>query len=144
MFTYLHPHTPFPPFSPSLISLVVSVDVKRHVYLLAFRPVRADDDTEARRLAKEVRVLIWVMTSPKTLQSRARRVRDTWGTRANLLLFFSSEEDKEFPAIGLNVSEGREHLLSKTVKAFRYIYKHHLDDADWFMKVGVLCRKVAL
>ena len=29
-----HLHTPFPPFSPSLISLVVSVDVKHHVYLL--------------------------------------------------------------------------------------------------------------
>ena len=25
--------TPFPPFSPSLISLMVSVDVKHHVYL---------------------------------------------------------------------------------------------------------------
>ena len=29
-----HLHTLFPPFSPSLISLVVSVDVKHHVYLL--------------------------------------------------------------------------------------------------------------
>ena len=27
-------HTPFPPFSPSLISHMVSVDVKHHVYLL--------------------------------------------------------------------------------------------------------------
>ena len=34
MFTYLHLHTPFLPFFPSLISLVVSVDVKHHVYLL--------------------------------------------------------------------------------------------------------------
>ena len=29
-----HLHTPFPPFSPSLISLEVSVDVKHHVHLL--------------------------------------------------------------------------------------------------------------
>ena len=29
-----HLHTTFPPFSPSLISLMVSVDVKHHVYLL--------------------------------------------------------------------------------------------------------------
>ena len=29
-----HLHTPFHPFCPSLISLVVSVDVKHHVYLL--------------------------------------------------------------------------------------------------------------
>ena len=31
-----HLHTPFPPFSPSLISLMVSVDVKHHVYLLTW------------------------------------------------------------------------------------------------------------
>ena len=29
-----HLHTPFYSFSPSLISLMVSVDVKHHVYLL--------------------------------------------------------------------------------------------------------------
>ena len=29
-----HHNTPLPPFSPSLISLMVSVDVKHHVYLL--------------------------------------------------------------------------------------------------------------
>ena len=29
-----HLHTPFPPFSPSLISLMFFVDVKHHVYLL--------------------------------------------------------------------------------------------------------------
>ena len=32
----LSPSSPFPPFSPSLISLMVSVDVKHHVYLLAY------------------------------------------------------------------------------------------------------------
>ena len=31
-----HLHAPFPPFSPSLISLMVSVDVKHHVYLLCW------------------------------------------------------------------------------------------------------------
>ena len=34
-----HLHTPFPSFSPSLISLMVSVDVKHHVYLLTL-PVK--------------------------------------------------------------------------------------------------------
>ena len=32
-----HLHAPFPPFSPSLISLMVSVDVKHHVYLLILK-----------------------------------------------------------------------------------------------------------
>lgn len=93
-----------------------------------------DDDTEARRLAKEIRVLVWVMTAPKNLQTKAKVVRDTWGRRANKLLFFSSETDPNFPTVGLNVSEGREHLTAKTMQGFRYVYDHHLDEADWFMK----------
>ena len=97
----------------------------------------SDDDTEARRLSREVRVLIWVMTAPQNLQTKARIVRDTWGLRANKLIFFSSETNKDFPTIGLNVSEGREHLTAKTTGGFRYIYNHHLEDADWFMKVSV-------
>ena len=38
----LHPHTPFHPFSPFLISIKVSVDVKHHVYLLTH--LLGDDD----------------------------------------------------------------------------------------------------
>ena len=99
----------------------------------------SDDDTVAKRLFKEVRVLVWVMTAPKNLATKAAAVRDTWGRRANKLIFFSSETNKDFPTIGLNVSEGREHLTAKTTQGFRYIYKHHLNDADWFMKVSTCC-----
>ncbi|KAK7096059.1 hypothetical protein V1264_005405 [Littorina saxatilis] len=101
----------------------------------ADRHTHRDDDTEAQRLAKEVRVLIWVMTSPKTVQSRAKVVRDTWGRRANKILFFSSKGDPDLPTIGLDVGEGRQHLMEKTNRAFRYIYENYIDDADWFMKV---------
>ncbi|XP_076460589.1 glycoprotein-N-acetylgalactosamine 3-beta-galactosyltransferase 1-like isoform X2 [Babylonia areolata] len=97
--------------------------------------VHQDNDEEAKRLAKKVRVLIWVMTSPKNLQSKAAVVRDTWGRRANKLIFFSSETNKDFPTVGLDVGEGREHLTAKTMKGFRYVYENHLNDADWFMKV---------
>ena len=38
-----HLHTPFLPFFPSLISLVVSVDVKHHVYLLTISVKRAQN-----------------------------------------------------------------------------------------------------
>ena len=37
-----HRHTPFPPFSPSLISLMVSVDVKHPVYLLTVLTVASE------------------------------------------------------------------------------------------------------
>ncbi|CAG0884007.1 unnamed protein product, partial [Darwinula stevensoni] len=42
--------------------------------------------------------------------------------------------DSSLPAIALPVGEGREHLWEKTREAFRYIYQHHFQDADWFFK----------
>ncbi|KAK7008583.1 glycoprotein-N-acetylgalactosamine 3-beta-galactosyltransferase 1 [Biomphalaria glabrata] len=93
------------------------------------------NDTVAKTLKEKVRVLIWVMTSPSTLDTRAKAVNDTWGPRCNKLLFFSSKADSSFPVIGLNVSEGRSHLTAKSSQAWMYIYKNHFNDADWFMKV---------
>ena len=74
------------------------------------------------------------MTSPSNLATKAAVVKDTWGRRCNKLLFFSSQTNSSFPAIGLNVLEGRTHLTAKTMHAFAYIYRHHLNDADWFIK----------
>ena len=74
------------------------------------------------------------MTSPLTLHKKAIHVRETWGRRCNVILFISDKEDKDFPAVGVDVKPGRSHLTAKTMQAFDYIYRHHLDDADWFMK----------
>ncbi|KAJ8415939.1 hypothetical protein AAFF_G00404960 [Aldrovandia affinis] len=89
-------------------------------------------DMTKDRSAK-VRVLCWIMTSPLNLQEKTRHVRATWTTRCDKVLFMSSKET-DFPTVGLNVSEGREQLYWKTVRAFQYIHKNHFDDADWFLK----------
>nr|KAI8743201.1 glycoprotein-N-acetylgalactosamine 3-beta-galactosyltransferase 1-like [Biomphalaria glabrata] len=104
-------------------------------------PTRSDfiyeDDSLARSLKAHVRVLIWVMTSPDNIvKLKAKAVRDTWGKRCNKLLFFSSKDDPQLPAIGLNVTESYENLTDKTRQAFHYIYRHHYNDADWFMKAN--------
>ncbi|WAQ94672.1 C1GLT-like protein [Mya arenaria] len=39
------------------------------------------DNREAKKLYDQVRVLCWVMTSPKNLQKKAVHVRATWGHR---------------------------------------------------------------
>lgn len=89
---------------------------------------------EALKEKQTIRILCWVMTSPSTLYTKGKPVKETWGKRCNKLLFMSSEEDTDFPAIGLDVREGRDQLWPKTRAAWDYVYRHHLDDADWFMK----------
>ena len=91
-------------------------------------------DRVARSLYNTTRVLCWIMTSPKTLKSKGKAVKETWGKRCNILLFMSSEKDDSFPAIKLNVNEGRENLWPKSREAWKYVYTHHINDAEYFMK----------
>ncbi|EDW77941.1 uncharacterized protein Dwil_GK24753 [Drosophila willistoni] len=95
---------------------------------------KEDNTTIADKLKKEVRILCWVMTNPKNHKSKARHVKRTWGKRCNILLFMSSAEDSELPTVKLDVGEGRENLWRKVKEAFKYVYKHHYNDADWFYK----------
>lgn len=74
------------------------------------------------------------MTSPNTLNIKAIGIKRTWGPRCDVMLYMSSKTDPDFPAVGLPVKEGRAQLWNKTKEAFLYIYKHHYNDADWFLK----------
>ncbi|XP_043825097.1 glycoprotein-N-acetylgalactosamine 3-beta-galactosyltransferase 1 isoform X2 [Dromiciops gliroides] len=95
---------------------------------------RDEDKHMAEELYHKVRVLCWVMTGPQNLEKKARHVKATWGRRCNKILFMSSEENKDFPTVGLDTREGRDQLYWKTIRAFHYVHEHHLDEADWFMK----------
>ncbi|XP_063306815.1 glycoprotein-N-acetylgalactosamine 3-beta-galactosyltransferase 1 [Pelobates fuscus] len=85
-------------------------------------------------LFKEVRILCWVMTGPQNLEKKTKHVKATWAQRCNKVLYMSSEENKDFPTVGLDTKEGRDQLYWKTIKAFQYVHDHHLDEADWFIK----------
>jgi glycoprotein-N-acetylgalactosamine 3-beta-galactosyltransferase len=93
-----------------------------------------ENTTVARQLYNEVRVLCWVMTNPKNHKKKAIHVKKTWGKRCNKILFMSSVEDPELGSVALPVQEGRNHLWAKTKEAFKYIYQHHIDEADWILK----------
>ncbi|XP_042104331.1 glycoprotein-N-acetylgalactosamine 3-beta-galactosyltransferase 1 isoform X2 [Ovis aries] len=94
-----------------------------------------DENTDiAEKLYQKVKILCWVMTGPQNLEKKAKHVKATWAQRCNKVLFMSSEENKDFPAVGLKTREGRDQLYWKTIKAFQYVHDHYLEDADWFMK----------
>lgn len=99
-----------------------------------FYLISGNNSSAAKDIYEKVRVLCWIMTYPVALSKKTIHVKNTWAKRCNIVLYFSSEDDKVFPTIGLNVLEGREHLTAKTMQAFRYLMKHHIDDADWFLK----------
>ncbi|CAH1774641.1 unnamed protein product [Owenia fusiformis] len=93
-----------------------------------------DNTSSADTLYKTVRVLCWVMTSPKNLKTKAQHVRATWAKRCNIIIFISSETNKDFPTVGINTTEGRDHLTAKTMNAFKYCWDNYKDQADWFLK----------
>ncbi|XP_030366531.2 glycoprotein-N-acetylgalactosamine 3-beta-galactosyltransferase 1-B-like [Strigops habroptila] len=101
---------------------------------LSSLPLPTVNSSLAQALYERVRVLCWVMTSPSTLDTRARHVRATWARHCNMVLFMSSAPEPSFPAVGLPVGEGRHQLYWKTIRAFQYVHEHHLDEADWFLK----------
>ncbi|XP_037934817.1 glycoprotein-N-acetylgalactosamine 3-beta-galactosyltransferase 1-like [Teleopsis dalmanni] len=100
----------------------------------AYNGEHSEGSSLAAHLYNNTRVLCWIMTTPANHLKRALHVKQTWGKRCNKLLFMSTQEDKYLDAIKLPVLEGRLFLWNKTREAFKYIYEHHLNDADWFLK----------
>ncbi|XP_065432386.1 glycoprotein-N-acetylgalactosamine 3-beta-galactosyltransferase 1-B-like [Chrysemys picta bellii] len=97
-------------------------------------PRQVEDNSTAAELYSKVRILCWVMTGPSNLETKARHVQATWARHCNVVLFMSSVRDDGFPAVGLDVKEGRDQLYWKTIRAFQYVHQHHLEQADWFLK----------
>ncbi|XP_062135294.1 uncharacterized protein LOC133845001 isoform X1 [Drosophila sulfurigaster albostrigata] len=100
-------------------------------------PAVVVDDSVARELYKEVRIICMVLTYPHMYEKVARTIRQTWGRRCNKLIIFSSRNQTNLEGVhtvALNVSEGYSLLWGKTKAAFRHVYRHHRNEADWFFK----------
>lgn len=87
-----------------------------------------------KRLFKDVRILCWILTNSANYIKRAQYVKPTWGKRCNKLMIFGSNNGSYLGNIKVPVKDGRKYLWYKTEYAFQYIYEHHRDEADWFLK----------
>jgi glycoprotein-N-acetylgalactosamine 3-beta-galactosyltransferase len=86
-------------------------------------------------LYDKVKVLCWIMISPKFHKTRGVVIKNTWGRRCNKLLFMSSEHDPEINSIALpDMKEKKSHLWTKTKKSFQLIHDEYLKDYDWILK----------
>ncbi|XP_030244992.1 glycoprotein-N-acetylgalactosamine 3-beta-galactosyltransferase 1-like [Drosophila navojoa] len=122
--------------SVALIALYAYWDVMMLTALSARRDVGARDlrSPLAAQLEREVRVLCWVMTTPKYHKTRAVHILRTWGKRCNKIYFITSAPDDELDTIVLNKTDSYDVLWGKTKEAFTYFYENKLHEADWFMK----------
>uniref|UniRef100_A0A1A9ZHR5 Glycoprotein-N-acetylgalactosamine 3-beta-galactosyltransferase 1 n=1 Tax=Glossina pallidipes TaxID=7398 RepID=A0A1A9ZHR5_GLOPL len=81
----------------------------------------------ANDLLKEVRILCLINTISDNYYKRDVHIKYTWGKRCQKLLFLGLPDHSDFDAINVS-DEG-----SKLKDAFQYIYKHHANDAEWFL-----------
>nr|XP_027235577.1 glycoprotein-N-acetylgalactosamine 3-beta-galactosyltransferase 1-like [Penaeus vannamei] len=71
---------------------------------------------------------------PSKHNETAVHVKATWGKRCDKLIFMSTKDDPELGAVNLHVPEGFYKLWLKTRAALKYVYAHHLQEYDWFLK----------
>lgn len=85
-------------------------------------------------LTGRARILCWVLTTPATLPTKGDAVNRTWLRRCDVGLFMSSAPHDDPAVINISPQEGRQHLTTKTMQAFKYAYDHHFHDSEWFVK----------
>jgi hypothetical protein len=84
--------------------------------------VHLGEDVEAKKLAKKVRVLCWIMTNPTNHAKKAVHVKATWGPRCNILLFMSSENGKSVTCVATVCCSMRRLLTSTLPSHLRYVW----------------------
>ena len=100
------------------------------------------DDSAARALRSRGRVLCWVPSVAKQLGSKVKAVNSTWIRRCDGHVFFVEGPAPLPPdVVSLDVPPGYYNLTTKVVAVMQYLYRHHLHDYDWFLKVGC-CRSL--
>ncbi|ORY06199.1 hypothetical protein K493DRAFT_344636 [Basidiobolus meristosporus CBS 931.73] len=93
------------------------------------------------------KLVIFLLTSMNTLPTRGKDVSLTWGKRAKEyresgssvspvdVMFSESADTSKYGLPHLPLPDvGYSELYKKTFSTFHYLYEHHLNDYEWFMK----------
>ncbi|KAK7462081.1 hypothetical protein BaRGS_00038491 [Batillaria attramentaria] len=91
------------------------------------------DDSVARELSTQTRVLCWVPARASDITKSIRAVNETWVRRCDGHLFFVETKQPAWDIVSVGV-DGTNRLAEKMYAATVYIYKHHLDQYDWFYR----------
>lgn len=99
------------------------------------KPIKGEkyDETLSKKLFNEVKVACMVNTIP-TRNVSAYYIERTWGRRCNKLVFLSSKPVFKYETIVVPLNESREIIWQKVVTGFEYMYKHYINEYDWFFK----------
>lgn len=120
-----------------LIGILINILLKNHPNTLV-QPtddaLRVRNDGNAMEEVKKIRILCFLNSRPATHGTRAVHIRETWGKHCDKLFFASTLTDVNLGAIGFNVSDDHDSMWGKEKLMLQFIYKHHLNDYDWFLK----------
>lgn len=96
--------------------------------------VAVEDPHQAIR---KVRLLCLVVTYPKSHDTKAQMVFDTWGQRCTYIHFITTQDggNSSLPLIISPAQETYMKLWAKTKFAFQFAYDFYHDKADWVIKV---------
>ena len=92
------------------------------------------------------RICCLIVTAPQYLPTRAKAVNDTWGPRCDRYFFISElprgnmtreqlQIADRLPIAPIpNITSGYGHLTQKSTLALLFVYEHHRNACDWFVK----------
>ncbi|KAK2166230.1 hypothetical protein LSH36_40g02024 [Paralvinella palmiformis] len=98
---------------------------------------------------RDVRILCMIMTNHESIWSHGVHVNNTWGRRCNRIVFISDVSDPDISSVvGIYAAAGGagQSTIRRLYDSFDYVYDHHFNDADWFLKcrAGYVLSKAAL
>ncbi|XP_067653726.1 glycoprotein-N-acetylgalactosamine 3-beta-galactosyltransferase 1-like isoform X2 [Haliotis asinina] len=94
------------------------------------------DDSVAMDTLSKVKIFCWITTREKEIVNKMAAVNETWARRCDNRMFVMTTT-KKYPTneiVDLHIKDGRKYLTEKTIASLKYIYKHHLNKYDWFLK----------